>query len=152
MYFLFFNVCRLLPIFLDFFADVAEKLYSEPLPMPTFSTLVDTTFGQTQTPTVFLSSHGMFPHRCLLTQVYEPVYVFLQWGQTNLVVPPPLPLACLVTYFHKGVGSSLVFFRFSSSSSHSSSPSSYSSPWYVPLPTSLSSSSFLLWFPITIIK
>ena len=103
---------------------------------------VDTAFGQTQTPTVFLSSHGMCPHRCLLTRVYEPVYVFLQWGQTNLVVPPPLPPPYLVTYFHKGVGPSLVFFRFSSSSS----------PWYAPLSTSSSSPSFLLQFSITIIK
>ena len=110
---------------------------------------VDTTFGKTQTPTIFLSSHGMHPHRCLLTRVYKLVYVLLQWGQTNLVVPPPLVLACLVTYFHKGVGSSLVFFRLFLSSSPSSSSSF---PWYVPLPTSSSSSSFLLQFPTTTIK
>ena len=34
---------------------------------------VDVIFGKTQTPIVLFSSHGLCPHRCLLTWVYEPV-------------------------------------------------------------------------------
>ena len=60
---------------------------------------------------------------------------FIQWRHVNFVVPPPLPPPCLVTYLHKGV----VSFWFCPSSLSIFSSSS-SSPWYVPLPISYSSS------------
>ena len=61
MYFVFFNVCRLLPIFPDFFVDVAEKLYLGPLPTFCRGRLFQHWYNVLLKKTIYISIYTVFP-------------------------------------------------------------------------------------------